>query len=125
MSGTYQGGLKAKETNLKNDPNFYANIGRIGGTKSRGGGFSGDPERARIAGAKGGKHSHSTKPKGLVGNLYGIGVDPNLSGPAPKGKLLFERPTVGPLVTRDKLRIEKPRWYEWGKRRQLKRLGIS
>lgn len=32
MSGTKQGGLKAAQKNLANNPNFYAEIGRKGGS---------------------------------------------------------------------------------------------
>ena len=53
MSGTYSGGLKAAETNkLMHGPDFYRRIGKIGGTKSRGGGFTNNPELARLAGMK-------------------------------------------------------------------------
>lgn len=63
MAGTKAGGLKTREKNLAKDPNYYANMGRIGGKKSSTGGFASDvigedgltgKQRARIAGAKGG-----------------------------------------------------------------------
>lgn len=57
MSGTLAGGRKAAETNKRNNPNFYKEIGAIGGKKSRNGGFAANRELARIAGAKGGKRS--------------------------------------------------------------------
>lgn len=60
MTGTVQGGLNAAETNKKNDPDFYVKIGRMGGHKSRGGGFAYDRELAREAGRKGGKASRRT-----------------------------------------------------------------
>ena len=44
MPGTKIGGLKSKEKNLAIDPDFYKNIGRMGGKKSRGGGFTKDIE---------------------------------------------------------------------------------
>lgn len=34
MPGTKVGGLKARETNLKNNPNFYREIGKLGGGRS-------------------------------------------------------------------------------------------
>lgn len=57
MAGTREGGLKAREANLARDPNFYRNIGRIGGRNGHTGGFAANPELARIAGAKGGRAS--------------------------------------------------------------------
>jgi general stress protein YciG len=62
MAGTKAGGAKAAATNReRHGENFYNNIGRAGGTKSRGGGFAKDPELARIAGQKGGKISKRHK----------------------------------------------------------------
>jgi general stress protein YciG len=64
MSGTREGGLKAAVSNkTKYGTDFYVNIGKAGGTKSRGGGFAADPELARRAGAKGGKISRRGKSK--------------------------------------------------------------
>ncbi len=63
MSGTRDGGLKAKQKNLQRDPDFYAKIGRKGGQNGRTGGFAANPELARIAGAKGGKISRRGKSK--------------------------------------------------------------
>ena len=62
MTGTRAGALKARETNLKrHGKNFYKKIGRKGGKNGFGpdykGGFGGNHELARIAGAKGGKKS--------------------------------------------------------------------
>ena len=63
MSGTRAGGLKARDANLKKNPNFYRDIGRIGGKNGQTGGFASDfvgndgltgPQRAKIAGRKGG-----------------------------------------------------------------------
>jgi general stress protein YciG len=60
MAGTKAGGLKARETNLKlHGIDFYKRIGRMGGkagdpTKK---GFASNIERAKKAGAKGGKIS--------------------------------------------------------------------
>lgn len=63
--GTREGGLKAAKVNKKkHGKNFYRDIGKLGGLKSRDGGFASDlvgedgltgRERARIAGSKGGK----------------------------------------------------------------------
>lgn len=57
MSGTVAGGRKAAATNLARNPNFYRDIGRKGGSISRGGGFAGRPDAARKAGATGGSRS--------------------------------------------------------------------
>lgn len=67
MAGTKKGGKKAAATNMrKYGPNFYAEIGAKGGRSGNTGGFACEekgedgltgPERARIAGAKGGKIS--------------------------------------------------------------------
>lgn len=67
MTGTKAGGLKAKATNLKiHGEDFYKRIGAIGGRNGCSGGFASDvvgkdgltgPERARIAGCKGGRIS--------------------------------------------------------------------
>ena len=68
MAGTKAGGLKAKEATLAKNPNFYADIGKLGGQKSRGGGFASktvcncdaiyEPHRkAQCAGTKGGSIS--------------------------------------------------------------------
>ena len=60
MAGTKAGGLKARETNLKlHGIDFYKRIGSMGGkagdpTKK---GFASNIERAKKAGAKGGKIS--------------------------------------------------------------------
>ena len=40
MAGTVIGGAKARETNLKNDPDHYRRIGAIGGKRSKLGGFA-------------------------------------------------------------------------------------
>lgn len=71
MPGTVEGGLKTTETNKKRyGVDYYRNIGKLGGLKSRGGGFASHKvgedgltglERARIAGAKGGKISRKNK----------------------------------------------------------------
>lgn len=58
MAGTVAGGKKAAATNLKKNPNFYKEIGSIGGrAKVPNKGFAANPELARIAGQKGGKIS--------------------------------------------------------------------
>lgn len=72
MAGTKAGGLKARDANLAKNPNFYSDIGRIGGSNSTGGGFAslsiGDdgltgPQRAKIAGKRGGEKSRRGKSK--------------------------------------------------------------
>lgn len=67
MVGTKAGGMKAAQTNkLKHGEDFYSRIGKQGGMNSHTGGFASDVvgedgltgrERARIAGAKGGRIS--------------------------------------------------------------------
>lgn len=67
MPGTVEGGRKAAATNKKKyGDSFYANIGRKGGKNGHTGGFNSDkvgkdgltgPERAKIAGQKGGRKS--------------------------------------------------------------------
>lgn len=55
MSGTKSGGLKAAKTNLeRHGPNFYRDIGRMGGQNGHTGGFAANPALAREAGRKGG-----------------------------------------------------------------------
>ena len=63
MAGNKAGGLKAAAKNKKNNPNFYAEIGAIGGSKptTKPKGFAANPELARIAGQKGGKASRRPK----------------------------------------------------------------
>lgn len=53
MSGNSKGGKKAAATLKSCNPDFYKEIGRMGGRKSRGGGFTNNPELARKAGEKG------------------------------------------------------------------------
>lgn len=61
MSGTKAGGLKAYQTNIKRNPNHYAEIGSKGGKNGNTGGFAANPELARIAGRKGGRISRRRK----------------------------------------------------------------
>lgn len=71
MAGTKIGGRKAATTNkAKYGDDFYAMIGRIGGKKSKTGGFASKTrgadgltgkERARIAGSRGGRISRRGK----------------------------------------------------------------
>lgn len=61
MAGNSQGGKKAAQTNLKNNPFFYQEIGAIGGKKGRTGGFFANRELARIAGKKGGEARRGRK----------------------------------------------------------------
>ena len=85
MPGTKEGGIKARDTNFaKYGPDFYAKNGAIGGKLGTTGGF-GSPhpgkdgltgkERARIAGAKGGRISKRKPAKSLY--LYDIEKDQN------------------------------------------------
>ena len=57
MAGTKAGGVKAAQRNLAKNPNFYRDIGKIGGRNGHTGGFASNPELARVAGAKGGRKS--------------------------------------------------------------------
>lgn len=62
MAGTKSGGQKAAQTNKQRyGMAFYESIGRMGGSKSRGGGFAKNPELAREAGRKGGMQSRRRK----------------------------------------------------------------
>lgn len=70
MAGNRTGGLKARDANLKRNPNFYRDIGSIGGKRGKTGGFASEAigddgltgrERARIAGKKGGLTSRRGK----------------------------------------------------------------
>ena len=64
MAGTKTGGIKARETNKsKYGDNYYANIGRKGGSKSRPETryFHLHPEFAKIVGKKGGQISKRGK----------------------------------------------------------------
>lgn len=62
MPGTRDGGLKAANTNMKRyGSDFYHNIGKLGGQKSTGGGFTKYPGLAREAGRLGGLRSRRGK----------------------------------------------------------------
>jgi len=64
MSGTVEGGLKARDANIAlYGKDYYARIGAIGGRKGTTGGFYANRELARIAGAKGGKISKRGRAK--------------------------------------------------------------
>ena len=63
MPGTKEGGIKARNKNLANDPDFYAKIGSKGGKNGHTGGFAANPELAREAGRKGGAKSRRGKSK--------------------------------------------------------------
>lgn len=74
MAGNRIGGLKAKIKNLERDPDFYKRIGSKGGSNGKGpdykGGFAADRERARIAGAKGGRKSTRKGIKNGQGKIH-------------------------------------------------------
>jgi hypothetical protein len=65
MAGTKRGGQRAADTNkAKHGNDFYRKIGAIGGKNSTTGGFGqgeAGRERARIAGAKGGRMGRKVK----------------------------------------------------------------
>lgn len=61
MPGTVIGGKHAAKTNKKrHGSDFYQKIGKLGGAKSRGGGFASNRELAREAGRRGGSASRRT-----------------------------------------------------------------
>lgn len=58
MSGTLEGGAKARQTNKeKYGDDFYKRLGQMGGHKSHRGGFAANPELAKRAGSIGGSRS--------------------------------------------------------------------
>lgn len=62
MAGTKEGGKAAAKTNKnKYGADFYSKIGSMGGKRSRTGGFYGNSELARRAGAIGGRKSKRKK----------------------------------------------------------------
>lgn len=62
MSGTREGGLKARETNRKKQgDDFYKRIGSKGGKWCGKKGFALNPDLARTAGARGGRISRRGK----------------------------------------------------------------
>lgn len=61
MAGTRAGGLKARDQNLKSDPDFYRKIGAVGGKNGNTGGFYANRELARRAGRLGGTISRRRK----------------------------------------------------------------
>lgn len=64
MAGNKQGGLKARDTNLKrHGANFYKEIGAKGGRNGHTGGFAANRELASVAGAKGGRISSRREDK--------------------------------------------------------------
>ena len=64
MAGSKVGGLKAAATNKeRHGDDFYARIGAKGGRNGHTGGFASNIERAKIAGAKGGRASRRNDAK--------------------------------------------------------------
>ena len=81
MAGTKAGAIKSKATILARDPDFYKRIGQKGGRRSTTGGFActevGDDgltgaERAKIAGAKGGRISRRGQKKATKINVRNV-----------------------------------------------------
>lgn len=79
MSGTLEGGLKARDKNLARDPEHYRTIGKIGGRNGNTGGFAKkipcfcddiqEPHhRAQCAGIKGGRISRRRAAESEVSN---------------------------------------------------------
>lgn len=56
MAGSTKGAKLAVQKNLAKDPDYYKKLGAIGGRASGSGGFAADNDRARTAGALGGKY---------------------------------------------------------------------
>lgn len=83
MAGTRAGGKKAAQTNIeKYGKDFYRNIGRRGGSNGHTGGFSSETrgkdgltgfERAKIAGAIGGRKSRRGPSTKKREGLYNYG----------------------------------------------------
>lgn len=66
MSGTIEGGRKARDTNFaRHGKDFYKEIGAKGGRNGHTGGFAANPELAKAAGRIGGSISRRgpAKPK--------------------------------------------------------------
>lgn len=86
MAGTVSGGKRAAKTNKAiHGKDFYVRIGRKGGHNSTHGGFASDkvgkdgltgPERARLAGAKGGTRSSRAGVKNGEGKIHQKEVEP-------------------------------------------------
>lgn len=73
MSGTREGGIKARQTNLKKyGKNFYKNIGYLGGINGHTGGFAADSNRAKEAGRKGGLKSKRGMSKNTPARISAI-----------------------------------------------------
>lgn len=71
MAGTRAGGLKAAMTNLKNNPNFYREIGKKGGQNGHTGGFASmTHDQVVEAGAKGGRISRRGPARELTVEEY-------------------------------------------------------
>ena len=86
MSGTREGGIRAAITNrMRHGQDFYARIGKNGGSNSDNGGFGSDKrgkdgltgrERARIAGALGGRISRRRKATVVIDNSASVRTRP-------------------------------------------------
>jgi len=61
MPGTKAGALKARDANLKKDPQFYAKIGKTGGDRKVPKGYSMNTTLASLSGMKGGRISRIKK----------------------------------------------------------------
>lgn len=101
MAGTAAGGRKAAVTNKQRQgEDFYKKIGAEGGKLGRTGGFYGNPELARVAGAKGGRISKRRKTVTTNSTVY---VAANV------------KPTPLP----------KPRFFDFKYKRNLRKFGIK
>lgn len=62
MGGTREGALKAAAKLKAKNPNYYSDLRKKVKTPANANGFDKDPERARLAGAKGGQKSRRRTP---------------------------------------------------------------
>lgn len=76
MAGNKIGGRKAAETNKRlYGKDWYAKIGKIGGSNGHTGGFAANPELAKEAGRKGGKISRRGPSKNKMPAGYSREID--------------------------------------------------
>lgn len=121
MSGTRAGGLKTKAKVIARfGKDYYRQMGHIGGRNGTTGGFAcldtgadglTGPERARVAGAKGGKISRRGPARPIIGSTHESSTD--VCGRAYKDGEHMNMPGVKHLVTKTDKRIEVMGWASW------------